>query len=84
MSWAFAPAAQNFLIEAAPETSDMQQSLNTSAIQLGIGLGTILGSIVINNFHNYHFIPFFGALLSLFSFLFVFFAVKKDKKYNVT
>lgn len=84
LSWAFAPAAQSFLIEAAPETSDMQQSCNTSAIQLGIGLGTILGSIVLNNFHNYYVMPFFGALLSLFSFLFAFFAIKIDRKHNIT
>ncbi|MFB1051971.1 MFS transporter [Paraliobacillus sp. JSM ZJ581] len=47
MSWAITPALQSYLIESAPETADVQQSLNNSSLHFGIAFGSFIGSIVI-------------------------------------
>ncbi|MBP2258105.1 DHA1 family purine base/nucleoside efflux pump-like MFS transporter [Virgibacillus campisalis] len=46
-NWAITPAMQSYLIEVSPETADIQQSLNNSALHLGIAFGSYIGSIII-------------------------------------
>ncbi|MGG3941453.1 MFS transporter [Peribacillus psychrosaccharolyticus] len=47
LSWAMTPALQSYLIEASPKTADIQQSLNNSALHLGIAFGSMVGGIII-------------------------------------
>ncbi|RDW21115.1 MFS transporter [Oceanobacillus arenosus] len=47
MSWALTPPMQSYLMQAAPETSNIQISLSNSAVHLGIAFGSLVGGIVI-------------------------------------
>jgi len=48
LSWSITPPIQSHMVQVAPETSDIQQSLNNAALHLGIALGTAVGSMVVD------------------------------------
>lgn len=47
LSWAITPPIQSHLVQLSPETADIQQSLNTAVLHLGIAFGAWVGSVVI-------------------------------------
>ncbi|WYP26364.1 MFS transporter [Alkalihalobacillus sp. FSL W8-0930] len=73
LSWSIAPAQQGYLIKTAPSTSDIQQSINTSALQFGIAIGSGVGGLVVNGF-SIEAAPIAGSVLVLISIGFALFS----------
>ncbi|WP_033828879.1 MFS transporter [Bacillus andreraoultii] len=49
LSWGISPAMQSYLIETSPKTASIQQSLNNSALHLGVASGSFVGGLVIEH-----------------------------------
>ncbi|MEN1968100.1 MFS transporter [Lentibacillus sp. N15] len=65
-NWSISPPMQSYLINTSPETSDVQQGLNNSALHLGIAIGSFIGGLVIEQ-ASIHYNPFIGALVIVFA-----------------
>ncbi|WP_210256034.1 MFS transporter [Chelativorans sp. Marseille-P2723] len=50
LSWSISPPIQSHLVQLAPETAAIQQSLNIAVLHLGIAFGTFAGSLIIDRF----------------------------------
>ncbi|TSB47330.1 MFS transporter [Alkalicoccobacillus porphyridii] len=81
LSWSIAPAQQGYLIKTAPRTSDIQQSINTSALQFGIAIGSGIGGLVVNGF-SVEAAPIGGSILVILSIGFALFSFKQPAVEN--
>ncbi|WP_085993541.1 MFS transporter [Oceanobacillus senegalensis] len=81
MSWAITPPLQSYLMVSAPETSNIQISLNNSALHLGIATGASIGSIIIDT-SSVEYNATFGGILAFLSLGTILVSMKKRAKHE--
>lgn len=68
LSWGHSPPTQDYLIQTDPNHSDIHQSLNNSAIQVGIALGSAIGGIVLGYNESVTSTANYGSIIIILAF----------------
>ncbi|WP_262176970.1 MFS transporter [Saccharococcus sp. Marseille-Q5394] len=69
LSWALAPPLQDYIIQEDPVTSDINQSFNNSAIQVGIAVGSGIGGVVFGYSDSVTSMPTVGSGVVVLAFI---------------
>lgn len=77
LSWSISPAQQNYLIQTAPKTADIQLSINNSACHIGIAAGSAVGGVVIEK-SSVMYNSWVGVLFILAALLCAFYSITKS------
>ncbi len=80
LSWGISPPQQSYLIQSAPETANIQQSVNLTFLQLGIAAGSAFGGIVFERTGSFYLTSLFGGGLIVVAFFVALFSITRPLK----